>query len=154
MRDYPVKSFAIGTTVKALDERLPEFIRKNGPTRYRRVERSECGLRCFRGFGAYVILVSRETNIGTQSEISEMWPLEVSRISHSFSALSESRLWGSNLRVDAYMHYSSSIFPIKNLIKPINSQKYYSIFSYSMFTFTDFSVFLSLRYRADLPLIS
>ena len=60
--------------------------------RYRRVKRSECGLRCFRGFGAYVILVSRETDIGTQPESSEMWPLEVSRVGHSFSALSESRL--------------------------------------------------------------
>ena len=115
--------------------------------RYRRVKRSECGLRCFRGFGAYVILVSRETNIGAQSEISEIWPLKVSRVSHSFSALSESRLWGSNLRVDAYMHNPNSIFFIKNWIKQINSQKYYSIFSYFMFVFTDFSVFLSLRFR-------
>ena len=49
-------------------------------TRYRRVERSECGLRYFRGFGAYVILGSRETNIGTQPESSEMWSLEVSRV--------------------------------------------------------------------------
>ena len=120
--------------------------------RYRRVERSECGLRCFRGFGAYVILVSRETNIGTQPESSKMWSLEVSRVWHSFSALSESRLWGSNLRVDAYMHYSNSIFFIKNWIKQINSQKYYSIFSYSVFTFIDFSAFLSLRFRVTEPI--
>ena len=119
---------------------------------YRRVERSECGLRCFRGFGAYVILVSRETNIGTQPESSKMWSLEVSRVWHSFSALSESRLWGSNLRVDAYMHYPNSIFFIKNWIKQINSQKYYSIFSYSISTLTDFSAFLSLRFRVTEPI--
>ena len=120
--------------------------------RYRRVKRSECGLRHFRGFGAYIILVSRETNIETQPESSEMWSLEVSRVWHSFSALSEPRLWGSNLRVDAYTHYPDSIFFIKNWIKQINSQKYYSIFSCSIFTFTDFSVFLSLRFRAMEPI--
>ena len=119
---------------------------------YRRVERSECGLRYFRGFGAYVILVSRETNIGTQPESSKMWSLEVSRVWHSFSALSESRLWGSNLRVDAYMHYPNSIFFIKNWIKQLNSRNYYSIFSYSIFTSTDFSAFLSLRFRVVEPI--
>ena len=98
------------------------------------------------------ILVSRKTNIGTQPENSEMWSLEVSRVWHSFSALSESRLWGSNLRVDAYMHYPDSIFFIKNWIKQINSQKYYSIFSYSIFIFTDFSEFLSLRFRVIEPI--
>ena len=118
------------------------------PVRYRRVKGSECGLRYLRDLVAYVILGSRETNIGTQPESSEMWSLEVSRVWHSFSALSESRLWGSNLRVDAYMHYPNSIFFIKNWIKQLNSQNYYSIFSYFMFTFTDFSVFLSLRFRA------
>ena len=56
------------------------FTADTSSDRYRRVERSECGLRCFRGFGAYVILVSRETNIGTQPESSEMWSLEVSRV--------------------------------------------------------------------------
>ena len=120
--------------------------------RYRRVERSECGLRCFRGFGAYVILVSRETNIGTQPESSEMWSLEVSRVWHSFSALSESRLRGSNLRVDAYMHYPNSIFFIKNWIKQLNSRNHYSIFSYFIFISTDFSVFLSLRFRVIEPI--
>ena len=40
--------------------------------RYRRVKRSECGLRYFRGFGAYIILVSRETNIGTQLKSLEL----------------------------------------------------------------------------------
>ena len=117
-------------------------------SRYRRVKGSECGLRYFWDFGAYVMLVSRKTDIGTQPEKSEIRSLEVSCVWHSFLEFSESRLWSSNLQADAYMHYSSSIFPIKNLIKPINSQKYYSIFSYSMFTFTDFSVFLSLRFRA------
>ena len=120
--------------------------------RYRRVERSECGLRYFRGFGAYVILVSRETNIGTQPESSEMWSLEVSRVWYSLSAFSESRLWSSKFQVDAYMHYLNSIFFIKKWIKQINSQKCYGIFSYHMFTFTDFSVFLSLRFRAMEPI--
>ena len=45
------------------------------------------------------------------------------------------------------MHYLNSISSIKNWIKQTNSQKYYCIFSYSMFTFTDFSVFLSLRFQ-------
>ena len=103
-------------------------------------------------FCTYIILVSRETNIGTQLESLELWSLEVSHIWHSFSAFSESRFWSSNLRVDAYMHNPNSIFFIKNWIKQINSQKYYSIFSCSIFTFTDFSVFLSLRFRAIEPI--
>ena len=63
-----------------------------GCLRYRRVEGSECGLRSFSSFCAYIILVSRETSIITQLEILELWSLEVSRVWHSFSAFSESRL--------------------------------------------------------------
>ena len=111
------------------------------------MERSECGLRSFRGLGAYVIFVSRETNIVTQLNSWELQSLEVSRVWYSFLAFSELQLCSSNLQVDAYMHYSNSISSIKNWIKQTNSQKYYCIFSYSMFTFTDFSVLLSLRFQ-------